>query len=450
MRRALNAALLCLLLPAALHAQGWVEPRPGPRPANWGIEKLRTSVTVRVVDRVATVEVEEWFRNNGGGLGEGDYVYPLPGDAVFTGYSLYQGDRELRGEIMDADRARSIYEAIVRAQKDPALIELVGRGMVRARVFPIEPGQTRRITFRYTQVLDGAGDALHFRYMAGVRHAGVMRRVDAPPIPTLRGGEPAPITFAMTVENGARFREAYSPTHPLDVTRRDGRMLVRPRGELSGDFAVFLPHAERAVGLALATHRLDGEDGFFMLTLSPGDVAESRIPRDVSVVVDISGSMSGEKMEQARRALHQLLGTLTPDDRVRLIAFSSRVQPWRDEWTAATREELRRAAQWVDGLRAEGGTNIHDALEAGFRAESPAARLPILVFMTDGLATNGETRTDRIVAMAEARRGRARVFAFGVGWDVNTHLLDQLGTATRGSTQYVRPDEDVEQVQDIP
>src|SRR5688500_1733490 len=115
-----------LLLPTPARAQGWIEPRPGPQPTGWGIEKLRTRVNVRVTDRIATVEVEEWFRNNGRGLGEGDYVYPLPGEAVFSSYSLYQGDQELRGEMMDATRAREIYEAIVRAQRDPALIELVG------------------------------------------------------------------------------------------------------------------------------------------------------------------------------------------------------------------------------------------------------------------------------------------------------------------------------------
>jgi Ca-activated chloride channel homolog len=444
-RGLLFVAVAVFLLPAALRAQGWVEPRPG-MPVHGGIEKLRTNVTVRVTGRVATVEVEEWFRNGGRGLGEGDYVYPLPGDAVFTGYSLYQGDQELRGEMMDADRARAIYESIVRAQRDPALIELIGKGMVRARVFPIEPGSTRRITLRYTQLLESAGDALHFRYAAGVPHVR-MPQPGVTPLPVRRavGNEGAPLSFTMTVEDAASLRDAFSPTHRLEVRRQGGRMVVRPRDELAGDVAVFLPLARRAVGVALATHRVPGEAGYFMLTLTPGDVAQSRIPRDVTVVVDVSGSMSGEKMDQARRAMHQLLGTLTSQDRLRLIAFSSRVQPWRGDWTTATPQELGRARAWVDDLRAEGGTDIHGALESAFRAESPESRLPMVIFLTDGLPTNGETRIDRIVAMAEARRDRARIFAFGVGYDVNTHLLDLLGTSTRGTTQYVRPGEDVEE-----
>ena len=153
-RAALLAAAVAVFA-GPVAAQGWIEPIPG-RVADWGVVKLRTEVHVRVLERVAEIEVEEWFENRGGGLGEGDYVYPLPGEAVFSNWSLYQGDEELRGETMDAERARAIYEEIVRRQRDPALIELIGHGMLRARVFPFQPGETRRITMRYTQVLDRA------------------------------------------------------------------------------------------------------------------------------------------------------------------------------------------------------------------------------------------------------------------------------------------------------
>jgi len=447
--RSMVVAVALAAAPAAVSGQGWIEPG---RPGSWGVEKLRTTVNVRVVDRVAHVEVEEWFRNNGGAMAEGDYLYPLPAGAVFNNYSLYQGDQELRGEMMNAGTAREIYERIVRARRDPALIELVGKGMLRARVFPIEAGQTRRITLRYTQVLERAGDAVQFRYAAGLRGAGTDGV--AMPMPRPRESQPsspagtperAPVQFTITVENAAQYRDAFSPTHTLDVQRRGGRMVVRPDGELHGDLAVFLPLAERSVGLTLATHRPAGEDGWFMLTLSPGEATAATVPRDVTVVVDVSGSMSGEKMEQARGALHQLLGSLGSADRFRMISFSNAVRQWRTQWTAVTPVGMANARTWIDALRADGGTNISGALEAAFRAESPATRLPVVIFMTDGLPTSGDTNVERIVAMAESRRGRARVFAFGVGFDVNTALLDRLSEAARGSTQYVRPGEDVEQ-----
>ena len=147
MRALLVAALLAAsAAPAA--AQGWID----------GVQKVRTAVSVQVSGRVARVEVEEWFRNNGGALGEADYLYPLPSGAVFNNFSLFQGDKELRGETMNAEQARAIYEEIVRRKKDPALIELAGHGLLRSRVFPIAQGETRKITLRYTQVLPRAGD----------------------------------------------------------------------------------------------------------------------------------------------------------------------------------------------------------------------------------------------------------------------------------------------------
>ena len=434
--------------PATLQAQGWIEPLPGRQ----GVVKVRTAVAVRVTGRIALVEVEEWFENRGGGLGEGDYLYPLPGEAVFSNFSLYQGDEELRGETMDAARARAIYEEIVRRKRDPALIELAGHGLVRARVFPINPGETRKITLRYTQVLGRAGDALAFRYAAGGRYGsgGSSGRSGSD------GGtgpqavrEAAPLQFTMTVDSAVQYRDAFSPTHEVQVTRRNGRMTVRPTATLDGDFALFLPFAERVVGLTLVTHRPAGENGYFMLTLSPEDVRTGTQARDLTVVVDVSGSMSGDKIEQARAAIHQLLNSLrttnrrTPD-RFRLIQFSSAVRVHASEWTVATVASLQGAHEWVDALQANGGTNISGALTEAFRLDSPEGRLPLVVFMTDGLPSVGEQNPERIAAQAEQDRGNARLFAFGIGYDVNTYLLDRLSAAGRGATEYVEPDESVE------
>src|SRR5688572_14672640 len=210
MRALFLVVLLILPMPAA--AQGWIEPLVQPRagvpPSR--VERLRTSVTVRVTDRVARVEVEEWFRNTGGAIAEGDYIYPLPGETVFSDFSLFQGEEELKGETMDAARARAIYEEIVRRHRDPALIELAGHGLIRARVFPIAPGETRNVTLRYTQVLDRAADAYRFRHIAGTprpRDAGT-----AAPRP---GPAETPLTFTLVAEKGSLFAEPFSPTHRL-------------------------------------------------------------------------------------------------------------------------------------------------------------------------------------------------------------------------------------------
>ncbi|MFW5905178.1 MAG: VIT domain-containing protein, partial [bacterium] len=386
----------------------------------------RTHVQVRVEGSVAHVEVEEWFRNRGPAVAEGIYHYPLPGETAFQGYSLFQGDVELTGELMDADSARAIYEEIVRRRKDPALIELVDQGLVRARVFPFQPGESRRIILRYTQLLDRGADAFELRWTAGARDG-------------------APLTFTVTADEGDRFLDPFSPTHGLEVSRAEGELRVRPDGELAGRFVLFLPLAGEPVRLALATHRPTiSEDGYFMLTLSPGQVAASAAPRDVTMVVDVSGSMSGEKMEQTRRALLQLLGSMGPEDRFRLIRFSNGVEAHRAGWSRAVDDELADARAWVRSLEAHGGTNIAGALEEAFRERTSDGRLPVVVFLTDGLPTVGERNPEHIADRTDDLTGRARVFAFGVGYDVDTHLLERLTVAGRGSLQYVGPGEDVE------
>ena len=426
------------VVPAA--AQGWIE--PGVDRGGFTVDKVRSEVAVRIVGRVAHLEVSEWFVNDGRRLAEGEYLYPLPGEAVFSGFSLFQGDAELRGEIMDAERAREIYEAIVRRRADPALIELAGHGLLRARLFPIQPGETRKVTLRYTQVLERAGNALQLLYAGGVRPAAT------PDGGVELGAAPVGVEtrFEVEIDDATGFLDPFSPTHTLDVDRDDERMTVSVDGEVFGRLAIFLPLAGDALGLSVATHRPIGEDGYFMLTLSPDARAEAAEPRDVTVVLDVSGSMSGEKIVQARQALHQLLSTLSEDDRFRLVSFSNGVRVQSGDWTPARRARLEQARAWVDDLVADGGTNIEAALTEAFRLESPRERLPVVLFLTDGLPSVGEQSPERLIELARARAGRARVFAFGVGHDVNTMLLDALGEAGRGDTDYVQPRENVERV----
>jgi len=425
-RAALLAFALAGSVAARASAQGWIEPiRPLPRGS---IERIRSAVQVAVAGRIARVTVEEWFRNTGPGLGEGTYLYPLPGEAVFSDFSLWQGDRELKGETMDATQARGIYETIVRQKGDPALIELAGHGLLRARVFPINPGETRKITLRYTQILDRAGDAWRFRYVGGP------------------SGSVASRSFRLEVDSAARFGEPYSPTHRVSVTRSGGGLAVTlADSSWSGDLELLLPLARGLIGMSLLTQQPVGEDGYFMLLLAPGQAAQAvTLRRDLVAVLDVSGSMSGEKLDQAKAALVQLLGTLRPSDQFRLVTFSSDVRRYAPGWTDASGEHVRDAQQWVRALSAEGGTNIAGALGEAYAAAPAEGALGVVVFLTDGMPTVGETDPERIANAAEQNRGAFRVFSFGIGYDVNTYVLDRLTERARGTTEYIQPGGDIE------
>ena len=428
MHRLTLASLALALASQPLAGQGWIEIE---RPtvisrANPSVVRVSSEIEVALEGRATRVAVTERFRNDGGGLAEGSYLYPLPGEAVFQNFSLWMGDQELKGEMLNADQARGIYEEIVRRKRDPALLTMAGHGLVRAQVFPIQPGETRKVVLRYTQLLERSGDALRIRYSLGAR-----------------GGSSG--TWRLAVPDAARFGVPYSPTHSLTTNRRDGTLEISIDTRDGGDIDLFLPLRRGLVGTTIETHAEPGEDGYAMLLLSPAADAEGPVvARDLTFVVDVSGSMSGQKLQQAKSALHQALGTLRPEDRFRLIAFSSGIRQFRDGWAPTTVETRQDADRFIDALDADGGTNIAAALDAALGATVAESRLPIIFFLTDGVPSVGEQQPDRLASQAAAHIGRARVFTVGVGHDVNTYLLDRLAAEGRGAAEYVPPEGSVE------
>jgi len=426
----MSRARLALLLLAAplspLAGQGWIDlERPGQIRMPSPLVRVSSSIRAVVDGRVARFEVQERFRNTGGAIAEGTYLYPLPGEAVFSDFSLFQGERELKGEMMAAEQARSIYEGFVRRLKDPALLTLVGHGLIRAQVFPVQPGETRTVTLRFTELLGRDGDALRLRYAAGDR------------------GD-APVSMSVEVRQESQFATPYSPTHQLSDERRDGTLRIAVNAPVRGDVDLVLPFRRGLVGGTILTHAEPGEDGFALLFLAPpaSDATEA-VGRDLTLVVDVSGSMSGEKMDQAKAALRQALAALRPRDRFRLIAFSSGVRQFREGFTAASSGAVAEARSFVDGLDANGGTNLAGAIDAALSEHPDGERLPMVLLLTDGLPSVGEQAPDRIAASAAAQIGRARIFTVGVGHDVNTYLLDRLAVDGRGSATYVSPGADV-------
>ncbi len=444
LRSTMIATGLLAATAGALSAQGWIEierrpPRPGIVAGS--VVRVSSNVRTRITGRVATIEVEEQFRNTGGGIAEGVYLYPLPGEAVFQNFSLWMGEQEVRGEMMNAEQARGIYEEIVRRLRDPALLTLEGHGLVRARVFPIQAGETRRVVLRYTQVLTRDGDALRLRYAIGDRGPLATGALNTPP-----GEFRDRFSFRVNLNDAETYGTPYSPTHRITTRRTGEGMVVTLDSNATGDVELFLPLRRGLVGTSVVTNAVPGEDGWFMLLVSPAQADDAAaLPKDVTLVVDVSGSMSGTKMDQAKDALRQALGTLAAQDRFRLISFSNRVTPFRETYAAATPENLRAARQWVDALVADGGTNIAGALDAALSATVAEERLPIVVFVTDGVPSVGEQAPERIAQNAGARVGRTRIFTFGVGHDVNAYLLDRLAQEGRGTASYVAPDADVEQ-----
>ncbi len=226
---------------------------PDPSPIGGPVIRIQSTVRVTLDGRIARIEVEERFRNAGSAVAEGTYLYPLPGEAVFTGYSLWMGDQEMQGEMQTAEQARSVYEEIVRRQKDPALLTYAGHGLIRAQIFPIQPGETRKVVLKYTQVLGREGDALRLRYAIGPRS--ISRGVGS-------AGTPQDLfSMAVTTAGEATFGTPYSPTHAVTSRRARGQLVVTVPADASGDLDLLFPLRRGLVGTTILTHASAGEDG---------------------------------------------------------------------------------------------------------------------------------------------------------------------------------------------
>jgi len=432
-----------LLLMTPVFADGIIIPEPPicidcpepppPQPVWLTIKYHDVEVTIR--DQVAVTHVDQVFVNESKWQIEGTYVFPLPADAAISDFAMWVDGQKFEGELLDRDQARRIYEDIVRQRRDPALLEYIDRGAFRVSIFPIPPGEERRVELEYSQVLPVDGGLVRYTYTLNTE------RFSARPLED--------VSVSVTIESPDPIKAIYSPSHSV-VVDRDGdyraRVGYEERDVLPDqDFELVYTVSPEDVGLNLLSYRDGDADGFFLMLIAPQvEVDQSQVvDKDVLLILDTSGSMEGEKLEQAKDALIYVLEHLNQGDRFNITDFSTGVRQFaRSPQPASQRSE---AIAWVRDLTAAGGTDINRALLetlSGADSERPT----ILIFLTDGQPTEGEVETDRILAnLANESRPSVRLFTFGVGDDVNTILLDTLAQEQRGASGYVRPGERIDE-----
>ena len=439
---ALFILLATLALPTAALADGIIIPEP-PIPCQpwedcefFPIEQLNVRyhrVNVTIQDQIAVTHVDQVFHNPNDWQIEGTYVFPIPTEATVTEFTLWIDGEPVQGEVLSAEEARATYEEIVRQMIDPALLEYVGQGAVKASIFPIPPDGERRIELEYSQPLTAEGGLVKYVYPLNTEKFSV---------------EPLEnVSISVDVHSNENIRAAYSPTHRVDVVNESPNHIragyedfdVKP----DSDFALYY-----SIGEAEAFHLLsyrdpsdEDSDGFFMALLAPRpDVEPDAFPKDVILVLDKSGSMDWDgKFEQAQEALRFILRNLNDEDRFNIITFSTGIESYADGLRPA--DEANEAVRWVDEQFAIGSTDINRALtEAAYMADNE--RPTYVIFMTDGLPTEGVTESDRILANFERSvTPNVRLFSFGVGFDVDTFLLDSLAQGHAGTSGYVLPGE---------
>jgi Ca-activated chloride channel family protein len=413
-------------------------PLPRPRPIRGDCRIRSVDVRADVQDQAAKVRVSQVFQNSSSVAMEAQVLFPLPEGAAVSGLTLMADGREMTGRLMGREEARRIYEDIVRRRRDPALLEYMGRDLYQTSVFPVPPGGESKVEIRYSQLLKKDSGLIDLLVPLGTaKHS-------ATPVENL--------SVTVNIAAAAPIRTVYSPTHEVDISRPDETHAV---GKLTlhgvsnpDDLRLLYSTNASPVGLNVISYRPDDkEDGYFALLATPDAIAEhaQKMAKTMVFLCDRSGSMSGKKIEQVKAALQFMLRQLEPADTFNIVAYDSEVETFRPELQRADAATIRAALSWVEGISAGGGTNIDGALRTGLRMLSDASRPNYLLFLTDGEPTVGERSEVKIAAnAAQENKVNARMFVFGVGFDVNGRLLDRLARELRGQSVYVRPNENIE------
>ena len=408
-------------------------PRPITLPRSLPIKSIK--IDTKISSQVATTHVEQIFRNDTDATLEGTYLFPIPEQASITEFAIWDGDRRLVGEVRSREEARRIYDEIVRRQRDPGLLEYAGKDLFQASIFPIPPHSDKKLELTYSQVLRAESGTVAYRYPLGTG-----RQVSQ--IGTVSG--------RIELDGKEPLRNIYSPTHAVEVKRNGDRrsVITFESGNEPQDFQLFYGASREDFGVTLLTHREPGKDGYYLLMISPKDEwsEQEYTAKDIVFVLDTSGSMAeAGKMEKARAALLYGVRILRPQDRFNVVSFAGEERLMESRMITADDAGRKRGEEFAQSLRPVGGTNINQALLAAMQQFESSNRPKILIFMTDGLPTVGVTNATQIVDNARAAKVPGmRLFTFGVGYDVNTALLDKLASENGGVADYVEPKEDLE------
>ncbi len=417
-------------------ADGFIIPVPKPGENIPPLTVKYHRVDVQIINQVAKTSIDQVFINNYHRDIEGIFVFPLPEKVAISEFSMYIGEKKIEGEILDSDKARRIYEDIVRRLKDPALLEYIGRNMFRARVYPIPAGGEKRIKITYSEILRSESDLVRYVYPLNTE------RFSLHPIKE--------VAISVKIESAIPLASIYSSSHKVSIRKEaEGEARISFEGKdikPDKDFILYYGLSQQDVGISLLSSR-GLKENYFMLLAAPRYLKrkERVLNKNLIFVLDSSGSMSGRKILQAKEAVRFIINHLDKRDRFSIIDFDDGVNTFSPEIIPATPENRYKALSFVDEIEDAGGTNINEALLRALRMVKPGERPNYILFLTDGRPTVGITGTAEILKnISQSNTQRSRIFVFGVGNDVNTELLDRISSDNRGPSVYVSEDENLE------
>jgi Ca-activated chloride channel homolog len=410
------ASSLALLLgwPAAAHAQmallpRWTEESPSrenPLPLE------QETLTVTIEEQHATTLLSQQYFNRGSQVLEGVCSLQAGQNSKVQGFAYWNGEKKIVGEVFEKEAAAQLYAETTGLKRDPGLIEQTGEGSFSFRVFPIQPKEHKRIELTLAQRLPREGSHVEYR----IALANPQARIN------------------VSVLDSRRLAHFVSLTHRLELQQSSGRTVVTatPLTNQEREFVLGYDVEERPYTLSVAKHQDPGQPAYLAISLATEPVSQ-RSAKDVTIVLDHSGSMQGAPMTEARAAAKEIVSRLTDQDRLNVIAFDDQIQSLYTQMEPVTNQSRTAALRFLDSVNEGGGTDIGRALEEALKHQRPSAERPIVLLLTDG-----ESDARQVFDAAERDHSSVRVFTVGLGPGVNRPLLSRLADMKRGKFTYIQ------------
>lgn len=420
--------------------------------AQWAVLES-THVNFQVFGISARARVTQRFQNTSLEYLQATYVFPLPTDAAVDSLQMRIGERLIVGEIREKQQARRDYEQARKLGKQAALVEQTRPNLFTQKIANIAPQQTVEIVIQYQQVLnwDNGRFSLRFpttitpRYQS-VIPAGVQR--DAA-LPVSSIAPASRFSIQAHIDAGAPIAQIYSPTHNVSSQCQPSTCDLSLDGsnvKLDRDLELHWTLAASENPQPALFSEQKGNEQYALMMLYPplGDAQQGGMSmgRDMTFVIDTSGSMGGVSIRQARKALVLALDRLGPQDRFNIVEFNSQASTLYRQLETAHRHRVAEAQSWVRRLQAGGGTEMASAIKLALqpsKTEDEPERLHQVIFITDG-AIGNETQ---LFDLIQKRLGNARLFTVGIGSAPNAYFMTRAAEFGRGTYSFINQAEQI-------
>lgn len=420
-----------------------------------------TSVSVEISAFVAQTTVEQVFVNPFDLPVEALYTFPLGDGAAVDAFEMQVGDRVIRGEVRLREEARQVYETARAEGRQAALLEQERPNIFSQSVSNLMPGHEIRVRLRTVELVEYAKGIYQFtfplvvgqRYFPehhdggpsdGIEHEAEDDRVNPPRLARgERSGHDVSIRVALNA--GVPIRSLTCPTHRIRTEWGDTERITAELEDdaviPNKDFVLRWNVSSEQPSVGLLTHR-SGPDGFFALLVQPKGVVETHeaTPKEIILVLDTSGSMSGLPLEMSRRFAHRVLDSLGDRDTFNVVCFAGGAKVFSPVSLDSSETSLRRARKWLRQLNGNGGTEMLQGLSKAVAQPADPDRLRMIVFLTDGYIGN----EFEIIGAVDRISGGARVFTVGIGGSVNHYLLDRMAQVGDGAYTFIPEDHDAD------